>query len=63
MNNFEKIKQMTVDEMVNFLKDYEFCFTCFECPYHDENCAGLDVNCDQMEELYLKKWLLSEVEE
>ena len=52
MNNFEKIKQMTVDEMAEFL-----CvrFNCNECP--------LEIECNGCGIWRFKTWLLQEVEE
>jgi len=43
MNNFEKIKQMTVDEMINFIRISDCYTTCnYQCwkdsDYSDKSC-------------------------
>lgn len=58
MNNFEKIKQMTVDEMAEMLREFQdnpvylctFVSPCDKCSYAD--CLT-----------NTKQWLLQEVEE
>lgn len=54
MNNFEKIKQMTVEEMAEFLdKASEEC--CYICNFNFDTCK-LDADCQGN----IKQWLLSE---
>lgn len=53
MNNFEKIKQMSVDEMADFLDKESRCECCI---YNDKDCT--DEECMQS----IKIWLLQEVE-
>ncbi len=58
MNNFEKIKQMTVDEMARS------CMAFFSCPYNTPYVAcdmGKKFNNNCIE--CTKHWLESEVEE
>ena len=50
MNNYERIKSMSVDEMAEFIKS-ERCVT---------ECFGME--CSKCKEM-LKQWLLAEVEE
>lgn len=71
MNNYERIKQMTIDEMAEFLRknfdEYEEHFGCADCTSYEthhypseceeEQCYWLKIGCS------IKKWLLSEVEE
>ncbi len=54
MTNFEKIKAMSVEEMVDFLWGMSSCTHC-----KVEDCDGYSNNCI----LYLKKWLESEGDE
>ena len=51
MTNFERIKQMSVDEMVAFMRNAN-CYT--TCVYQKE-CQA-DKNCSEG----IKKWLLKE---
>lgn len=51
MNNFEKIKQMTVEEMAKWLR---FCVSCGYCPIYDK-CQNGDC------EKEFKQWLSQEV--
>lgn len=51
MNNYERIKQMSIDELVKFISDTN-CYT--TCLYRKE-CHG-DKNCDEG----IKQWLESE---
>lgn len=58
MTNFEKIKQMTVDEIAKLLNDLTFFCRydeCDKCPMHNkkDNC------CD---DITIKNWLNCEVE-
>jgi hypothetical protein len=54
MNNYEKIKQMTVEEMAEY---FSFISYCGCCPAKDtEKC---NIECKGV----FKQWLLQEVEE
>ena len=56
MNNFEKIKNMNVDEMAEWMQDFNLdslCHFCFGCDIEDE-----EIECIKG----VKQWLLSEVE-
>ena len=53
MTNYERIKQMTVDEMANF---FYHRFDCGACPADEVRCF---TSC----EMFIKEWLLSEVED
>ena len=54
MNNFEKIKQMSVDEMAKFFESKNFsCKICKEVM--KERCSELCV-------INIKQWLLTECE-
>ena len=55
MNNFEKIKSMSVDEMAEFIK----CGDCYYCPARW--CEDDELN-DESCTKKLKQWLESEVE-
>lgn len=57
MNNYEKIKNMTVEEMTKYLKKCDDCYTI---------CLAANI-CRQTArtqycELFIKQWLLSEAE-
>ena len=54
MNNFERIKQMTIDEMINLLLD-SCCDTC-ACDIDENKCMA--TGCEEG----IKQWLKSEVE-
>lgn len=57
MNNYEKIKQMTVDEMANFLRNDIMYFL---------PCKGIckaQSNCQFACLIMMREWLLQEVEE
>lgn len=53
MNNFERIKQMTIDEMVNLLLN-SCCDTCV-CDIDENKCMA--IGCEEG----IKQWLESEV--
>lgn len=63
MTNYERIKNMSVDEMARFLDNIATCCNqnghcnkqlfCKECPINCGNCSFVDFGC----------WLNSEVEE
>ena len=59
MNYFEKIKQMTVDEMAEFLSKQDN-FKCL-CAFYEDNNTCLDMYKDCKDGI--KQWLLQEVEE
>ena len=63
MNNYEKIKNMTFEEMVELLT-YAPISSCDDCPYKG-NCLdlGIDIDCPAITEAYFKKWLLQEAEQ
>ncbi len=61
MNNYEKIKQMTVEEMA-ILLDNPPILTCDECMYNDEECHDLDIHCPTVTQAHIREWLLQEVE-
>lgn len=55
MNNYEKIKAMTLDEMANFLsREDEYCEV---CGFYGDTCVG-DKDCKEV----VKQWLESESE-
>ncbi len=54
MNNFEKIKNMTIDEMVKFLDEGFSCFECSRYELRPQKCT--QENCDNA----CKQWLLTE---
>lgn len=60
MNNYERIKQMNVDEMAMLLNDPPV-LPCEEC-IHEDDCHELDIHCPAMNYCYLVKWLLTECE-
>jgi hypothetical protein len=63
MTNYEKIKNMSVDELARLLDDIATCCNlnghhrtqmfCKECPLHCGHCSSVDFGC----------WLNSEVKE
>ena len=57
MNNFEKIKTMTVDEMSEFLSNV---VTCEICPVSVSGFCSEDTTYQECPEKF-KQWLLSEV--
>lgn len=57
MNNFEKIKQMTIDEMAEWIKDLSDC-DCRHCPVK----STLFFNCEFFCTNNLKRWLEGEGE-
>lgn len=65
MNNYERIKQMTVEEMAELLT-YAPISSCDDCPYKG-NCLDLyldiDIDCPAITEAYFKNWLLQEVKD
>lgn len=52
MNNFEKIKEMSIDEMAKWIAE-----RVSNCEYCSFNCSNLD-ECEKVN----KQWLLKEVE-
>lgn len=53
MTNYDKIKQMTIDEMILFLNSCEFCTL----------WGTADCDCERNCSTGIKHWLLQEVEE
>lgn len=60
MNNYERIKQMNVDEMALLLNDPPH-LRCDECA-HEEDCHDLDIHCPTVSHCHLVNWLLTECE-
>ena len=59
MNNFEKIKQMEINELAHFIRtNKKINFNCINCNYRYENFCNF-YECEQE----IVKWLLQEVEE
>ena len=58
MTNYEKIKQMSVEEFARWLA-IEIGGECYSCPAYDICTAGDGKTCESI----LKEWLESEVEE
>lgn len=54
MNNYERIKNMSIDEMNNLFANY---FGCNECPITE--CFGFGSECSEN----ILRWLLAESEE
>ncbi len=54
--NYERIKNMTVEEMAEFLR-HNFIFRCTTCPYNKDCGAGIGCYGG------LKQWLQAESEE
>ena len=61
MTNFEKIKQMSVDEISEFLFVHQF-LKCNNCDYYKKQCGGEYFD-DKSCTVGIKKWLESEVDE
>ena len=57
MNNFEKIKQINIDEMAEFLRKFSNCSFC-NLYLKPKTCS----NCKQNYERPFKNWLKSECE-
>lgn len=63
MNNLEKIKRMSVDEMAEFIfsldhcSEFDNCTNCFIWVYFRSLCKGFE------EKENYKQWLLAESEE
>ena len=56
MNNYERIKQMSIDEMATFLDDG---FGCYECSRYELNPKSCNYNdCS----ICLRQWLQEECE-
>lgn len=56
MNNYKKIKSMTIDKMAEFLQDRSPCDICV-CDFDDYKCMA--IGCKDG----IKQWLESEVED
>lgn len=61
MTNFEKIKQMSIDEMAQFLFVHQFS-KCNDCGYYQKQCSGKYFD-DKSCTMGIKHWLESEAEE
>ena len=57
MNNYERIKQMSVEDMAEFITNLSI----HRCCYYDNTvqCTGLESQCQDG----IKQWLLAECEE
>jgi hypothetical protein len=64
MNKYEKIKQMTVEEMADLILDFTNDeYTCSYCKFYDDYLTtGVECNPDKCKE-GVEQWLLQEVEE
>lgn len=67
MNNYEKIKNMTLEETANFIEGIYSNFEeppCFYCGFYDEICSpdDEDFNCDKDCNDGIKEWLEAEAE-
>jgi hypothetical protein len=62
MNNFERIKQMTVDEMAEWIGK-NLGLKCHNCKYYDfENGCQTTRGCEEVIIEQREQWLLQEVE-
>lgn len=61
MNNFEKIKSMTVDEMAEWLDNQLSCSFCEK--FLNKTCGHCEDFCYSKRPKRIKQWLLAEVEE
>ncbi|MGN1153569.1 MAG: hypothetical protein ACI4S3_06035 [Candidatus Gastranaerophilaceae bacterium] len=50
MNNYEKIKNMTLDEMAEFFSNLDNCEYCMFRKY-----CSLDIKCKELHKLWLEK--------
>lgn len=63
MNNFEKIKQMSVEEMAEYLAE-NIGLKCMNCKYHNfEKGCQTERDCVEVVTEQKIQWLLQEVEE
>ena len=67
MNNFEKIKQMTIDEICDFITELTNNgeYTCAYCKFYDDyyrSDSDLPFTCDDNCKEGVKQWLLLEEE-
>ncbi len=56
MTRFERIKQMSVEEMAEWIGDVNWSSDCITCCYSLEDCGGVDCSGG------IKQWLMQEVE-
>ena len=65
MNNFERIKSMSIDEIVKWIRELTNDeYTCDNCAFYDEDCEGEFLNRDYNKcNKGIKQWLESEVKE
>ena len=61
MTNYEKLKQMSVNEITQFLFVHQFS-ECNDCGYYQKQCSGKYFD-DKSCTMGIKRWLESEVEE
>lgn len=61
MNNYEKIKQMSIDKMAEWLMQKTYCDICPNQVYKNLNRCSL-FTCKQKYLKIIKQWLESEVE-
>lgn len=61
MTNFEKIKQMSINEIAEFLFVHQFS-KCSNCDYYKKQCSGKYFD-DKSCTMGIKYWLESEAEE
>lgn len=63
MTNYERIKNMSIEEMASDFADYFNCSLCSEGQRLMDNPLLKDEKCDGNCALYCKEWLESEVED
>lgn len=63
MNNYERIKEMSLEEMAIYFADNFHCNLCSEYKRLTDNPLLKDEKCDGKCDLYCKEWLESEVED
>lgn len=61
MTHFERIKQMSINEIAEFLFVHQFA-KCSNCDYYGKQCSGRYFD-DKSCTMGIKHWLESEVEE
>lgn len=57
MNNFERLKNMTVEEMTEFIADIVSTADCANCPAYDMCIQGVDCK------ISIKNWLKKKASE
>ena len=61
MTNYNRIQQMSIDEMAEWLSDIFDCDNCTEHERLSDNLLLKDEQCDQKCVEHCKEWLMSEV--